>query len=150
MRLRNKNTGDRGELVEFNDGFRVKTEHGYCIGIYDTLEALNKDWEDYKPSEIWYITSNGEIERGNADMSWVMEKAIGNYFETKKDAEEALEKLWAWKRLKDAGVKIVGWCYSDNVDLNGCGFNDDDFIVGLTAGECDQDDLDLLFGEKNG
>jgi hypothetical protein len=39
----------------------------------------------------------------------VARKAIGNYFETKEEAELAVEKLKAWKRLKDKGVKIIGY-----------------------------------------
>ena len=147
MKLRNKGTGEIREARIANGHLQLWSADLDAWFDYDDLDYLAKWWERYeKPKEVWYITSNGEIESASADNSWVMEKAIGNYFESKKDAEDALEKLWAWKRLKDAGVKIVGWCYSDDVDLNGCGFNDDDFIVGLTAGECDQDDLDLLFG----
>ena len=142
MKLRNKNTGDRGELVEFNDGFRVKTEHGYCIGIYDTLEALNKDWEDYKPSEVWYITSNGELESASADNSWVMEKVIGNYFESKKDAEDAVEKLEALKSLKDKGFEFEGWhCpepFGGKIDFT--------WNITIPLAEI-EDDLNIIFGE---
>lgn len=35
-------------------------------------------------------------------------KEIGNYFETKEDAEKAVKKLKAWKRLKDNGFKFEG------------------------------------------
>ena len=59
-----------------------------------------------------------------------------------------MEKLKTWKRLKDKKAKIVGWCYSDAVDLDGggCNFYGDDIIVGIDSGECDVNDLDLLFG----
>lgn len=33
-------------------------------------------------------------------------KSIGNYFKTKKEAEKAVKKLKAWKRLKEYGVKF--------------------------------------------
>lgn len=54
MRLRNKETGLLGELKDFvNDGFIVKVPDG--IGVagykYDSLTALNEEWEDYKPTE---------------------------------------------------------------------------------------------------
>ena len=32
-------------------------------------------------------------------------KQIGNYFETKEEADKVVEKLKAWKRLKDLGFK---------------------------------------------
>ena len=32
---------------------------------------------------------------------------IGNLFDTKEEAEKAVEKLKAWKRLKDAGIYFV-------------------------------------------
>jgi hypothetical protein len=35
-------------------------------------------------------------------------KSIGNYFESKEEAEKAVEKLKAWKRLKDKGFKFLG------------------------------------------
>jgi hypothetical protein len=70
-------------------------------------------------------------------------KAIGNYFETKEEVEKAVEKLKAWKRLKDKGLKFEGWgiggeygstiTFSDDIEYN------DETIA----------DLDLLFrGEK--
>ena len=33
-------------------------------------------------------------------------KQIGNYFETEEEAEQAVEKLKAWKRLKDNGISF--------------------------------------------
>lgn len=35
-------------------------------------------------------------------------KQIGNYFSSKEEAEKAVEKLKAWKRLKDKGLKFKG------------------------------------------
>ena len=54
MKLRNKVTGELGELKDFiNDGFIVKVPDGRGIAgyKYDSLTALNKEWEDYKPTE---------------------------------------------------------------------------------------------------
>ena len=36
-------------------------------------------------------------------------KQIGNYFETKEEAELAVEELKAWKRLKDKGFRFNRW-----------------------------------------
>ena len=131
----------------------VSYEHIH-LSNFNSLAELNEEWEDYKEPEedFWYIDSDCEtygISRAfnqNDSNDVLFNKSIGNYFETKEEAEKTLEKLKVWKRLKDKGVRIVGWDYSDNVDLNGCKFNDDDFIVGLSAGDIDEEDLDLLFG----
>ena len=44
---------------------------------------------------------------------------IGNCFQTKKEAERAVEKLKAWKRLKDSGLKFKSWNKS-NYDRTFC------------------------------
>ena len=36
-------------------------------------------------------------------------KEIGNYFKTKEEAEKAVEKLKAWKRLKEHGFCFYEW-----------------------------------------
>lgn len=90
MKLRNKKTG---EIVEFNE-----------------------EWEDYEESELeragerWYVDSAGDI--GNTvylfSNDTIKLAEIGNSFRTKKEAEKAVEKLKAWKRLKDKGFKFEG------------------------------------------
>lgn len=90
MKLRNKKTG---EIVEFNE-----------------------EWEDYEESELeragerWYVGSAGDI--GNTvylfSNDTIKLAEIGNSFRTKKEAEKAVEKLKAWKRLKDKGFKFEG------------------------------------------
>ena len=66
--------------------------------------------------DYWYIcsTRNYEITRvimdDGTDFDRVQkDKEIGNYFETLEEAEKAVEKLKAWKRLKDKGSTILGW-----------------------------------------
>lgn len=44
---------------------------------------------------------------------------IGNYFETREEAEKAVERLKAWERLKDAGLKFKDWNKS-NYDKTFC------------------------------
>lgn len=34
-------------------------------------------------------------------------KQFGNYFNTREEAEKAVEKLKAWKQLKDKGFQVV-------------------------------------------
>ena len=149
MKLRNKKTGEIGELHFIEDKeyhFTVSPEDPADMCIYKKLADINEEWEDYEePKDIWYIDWKGDVRVADVTNDW--SKEIGNYFETKEEAEKAVEKLKAWKRLKDSGCKIVGWEYSVNVDLNGCKFNDD-FIIGLSADDIDEEDLDLLFGDE--
>ena len=100
MRLRNKKTG---EII-------------VCDGITESLDypnhyVLKNGWEDYEETKnYWYIAENGDVEEDddigkNLDVSC---KEFGNYFATKEEAEQTVEKLKAWKRLKDNGFKFRG------------------------------------------
>lgn len=116
MKLRNKETGIIGELHFEPDKeyhFTVVTEDPADVRLYKKLADLYAGWEDYEEQEeYWYIDpamvevtynslgNDGEVERFN--------KEIGNYFETKEEAEKVVEKLKAWKRLKDAGFRFTG------------------------------------------
>lgn len=162
MRLRNKRTGETGNLVLNINPNResycvLSTENGdtLCgnavIGDYDTLAELAEEWEDYEePKEYWFIGAGGEIQKTDRDPDDGYARqmiATGNYFETKEEAEKAVEKLKAWKRLKDKGVKFTGY---GRYDIDGeksphisfsCPnfddlFDDDEMVA----------DLDLLFG----
>lgn len=74
-----------------------------------------------------------------------MAKSIGNYFETKEEAEKAIEKLKAWKRLRDKGAMFKEWFWDKyygtciNIGDSGSGYIDD-------GDKQNKKDLDLLFG----
>ena len=106
MKLRNKRTG---EIVEFEDITRVYKFIGNQ-NTYNSLAELNEGWEDApEPKTHWYIYGAEplEVDDGNWDEEFINElKVTGNYFETEEEAEKAVEKLKAWKRLKDAGVSF--------------------------------------------
>lgn len=79
-----------------------------CYKDYKTIAEFNKDWEDFKePKEFWHIGQDGVI---FSDTDTITQdyadrlKAIGNYFETKKEAKEAVDKLKAWKILRENKV----------------------------------------------
>lgn len=109
MKLRNKKTGEiidvyKGEItLHYNQG--RKTIH------FKRLEDL-EEWEDYKePKEYWHIAElcGGLQRKQDADNGEDrFNKQIGNYFETEEEAEKAVEKLKAWKRLKDKGFRFIG------------------------------------------
>lgn len=116
MKLRNKKTGQEGNFI-------INKNHFECVDLdyvplYFSLSELLNEWEDVQ-NIIWYITHDGSIHSADIGNSWTREKAIGNCFQTKEEAERVVEKLKAWKRLKDSGLKFKGWNKS-NYDRTFC------------------------------
>lgn len=117
MRLRNKKTGEIAEpfgitCVNGRTFVQFEDEKGKFKYEAHSLAELNEEWEDVleEPKEFWYIDCNGAIRYDNDEDTEFANhcKQIGNYFETKEEAENAVEKLKAWKRLKDKGFKFIG------------------------------------------
>ena len=110
-----------------------------------------RDCKDYgKPKEYWYIDSSctGGIDKSeifnceHCEKIDDFNKSIGNYFLNKKEAERAVKKLKAWKRLRDKKFHFLGWNSTykgDNVDFY-LDWIDSDSTEDLVK------DLDLLFG----
>lgn len=106
----------------------------YTIVHKDQLEKnpnILTDWfEEVKESTRWKpetdqkyycFGSNGLVydsiwADGSVDRSRFK---IGNCFQTKEEAKRAVEKLKAWKRLKDSGLKFKDWNKS-NYDRTFC------------------------------
>lgn len=116
MKLRNKKTG---EIVEpfgitcINGRTFVRFDDGKGTFKFEvhSLAELNAEWEDYEePKEYWYIDYDGGILCGETDNSSAekMMISMGNHFESLEEAEKAVEKLKAFKRLKDKGFRFVG------------------------------------------
>lgn len=110
MKLRNKKTGEIGYL-----------HSGYNYKDYNSLAELLEEWEDYEEPEpvkpYWFINDlDGEpmkCDLKNCGKSNFIKwgehrKEIGNYFSSREEAEKAVEKLKAWKRLKDKGFRFEG------------------------------------------
>ena len=131
MRLKNKKTGAIYKIEDIDLG---NNQDGIWLGMtkYTSLAELNEEWEDYEePKVFYYIKSNGYILKDNdtitKDFADDLE-SIGNYFKTKEEAEQAVESLMAWKRLKDKGFRfkgvkngLINWDFSNNcADLEGC------------------------------
>jgi len=157
MKLVNKNTTNIkvfGEIVPCNEYGRiaVKTDQG-VTWYYRSLAELNEEWEDYEePKEskkYWFINSGGEsvsyYEEDEEPEDTEACKEIGNYFESLEEAEKAVEKLKAWKRLKDKGVEVIGWTIDDGLRISISTNTDEDDVY-------DEDkrglkkDLDSCFG----
>ena len=136
MKLRNKKTGEIGWL-NYSD--------------YYSLAELNEEWEDYEePIDFWTINLRTlEPYHVVDEMIIYSDEMINNLelvglkFETKEEAEKAVEELKAWKRLKDEGIIFKGKDF---------GYNGECYIrYELPSGKVhniysiDQD-LNLLFG----
>lgn len=84
-----------------------------CTYYYNNLAELCEKWEDYEePKEFWYISTltgvfftkyMGDPFTGEEEKKYI---EIGNHFETKEEAEKAVEKLKAWKRMKKCGLRF--------------------------------------------
>ena len=146
MKLRNKKSGAIYSIEDIDLG---NNADGIWLGMtkYNSLAEINEEWEDYEePKEYWYIEPNGVIARIDewdccTDSDIEIMKTLGNYFETKEEAEKAVEKLKAWKRLKDKGFKFNCW-YGGSKDMS---FSIPQEIIDRATAK----DLDLLFrGEE--
>lgn len=155
MKLRNKKTGDIG--YPYFQNWSVKSctivdENAIQIAKYTSLAELNEDWEDApeEPKEYWYVSCAGRIEKATSDEDDYNEKhiaghkEIGNYFLSREEAEKAVEKLKAWKRLKDNGFKIKGWKFTP--DMKHIEGNYVKIEAEIPAILINESDIDLLFG----
>lgn len=124
MKLRNKKTGEIRNAVDidmYTDSVYLKVSDGEFDNEtieYHSLAELNEEWEDYeepKDTNYWYIDSLGKIEFHSTILDEIVgtpnnamiRKIIGNYFESREEAEQAVEKLKAWKRLRDKGFRFT-------------------------------------------
>lgn len=142
MKLRNKKTGELGFVYTgMNGEVKVCSLHSdihECLGEYKCLDKLNDEWEDYEePKDHWHIGCEGDIFVDITEKSFQNYLLIGNDFETKEEAEKAVEKLKAWKRLKDKGFKPAVRKQDQYLYLEACWGDDYDGKM---------KDLDLLFG----
>ena len=144
MKLKNKKTG---EIVIANVS-RVVSGVDFDCG--QTLAELNEEWEDYeepKECKYWYIDVDDDDVYQTDDKKWLNDRnreLIGNYFKTREEAMKALEKLKAWKRLKDKGFKVDLWDY-DGSDGQGR-IRTGRILFRVKDYEENDKDLDLLFG----
>ena len=130
MKLKNKKTGEIGyTAVLQSKAIGVMDENAIQLRSYNSLSELCKEWKDYEePKGYWYVDDVGVMQIDQVLCSVInMRKSIGNYFETKEEAEKAIERLRAWKRLRDHNVKFnidfahnrIDFTYSINNSLLG-------------------------------
>lgn len=154
MKLINKKTG---EIVEFAGctakGMRLFLRFDDLNGSFkfevgSLAELLNAGWEDYQESEtFWYISPTGTPIKSEVSIYDPLEihlmKKIGNYFESEEDADDAVAKLEAWKRLKDRGFKFTGYLSGDGAEVDRI-YAEFPYVDGPT-----DKDLDLLFSQDD-
>lgn len=143
MKLRNKKTG---EIVIKHLVIKGNNE---VAKIYNSLAELNAEWEDApeEPKEWWYIDEEGIVHSENIEYFQDEQenyKEIGNYFRTEEEAEKAVEKLKAIKRLKDNHFKIL------NVKDVTPDVPIDEYYLHIEAtfDTAGLDDVKLLFGDE--
>lgn len=153
MKLKNKKTGEVIDLDIANikaqfGGISVIPEPVKLGGdeyVYHSLAELNEEWEDYEePEEYWWIDpSSMYMVRKILSTKGNIDKEIGNYFGTEEEAERAVEKLKAWKRLKDKGFRFKTWGWEKH--------SGKEFTIWFTIEDFESSakDLNLLFGGGN-
>lgn len=151
MKLRNKKTGEILESARssavIKDKFRIYDELNDKYYTYNSLAELNEEWEDVveEPKEYWYVNEFGtptEVTHTRENIYDKQRKNFGNYFSSREEAEKAVEKLKAWKRLKDKGIVIKKLRHNENG-------GDMYWSCPSKTGISDKQiwlDLDLLFG----
>ena len=162
MKLRNKKTGEIVENAYIRESHDFYNKRTIAVFVrdgnrppervstgYESLAELNEEWEDYEEplKEYWYIDADGKLICEPSDDKCKFDnncREIGNYFETKEEAELAVRKLKAWKRLKDKGFRFEWWKEADNrLQYNTITFNR--FVYNYEDREQLRKDLDLLF-----
>ena len=135
MKLKNKKTG---EIVI---AYVTHIVSGVRFDCGQSLAELNEEWEDYEEPKVGFIIEPMEEDCVSADDSGYEEsdveraKELGLWFETEGEAERAVEKLKAYKRLKDKGFRFK--FLKNNSIVFDAGEGIDDQYV---------DDMNLLFG----
>lgn len=115
MKFRNKATKEIRKAEMRDDGIYLYSETSEEWRKCD-WKVLAKYWEEYReePKEYWVVDY---LECGVDKLKYCPEdhaqddfnKDIGNYFETREEAELAVRKLKAWERLKDKEFKFNKW-----------------------------------------
>lgn len=122
MRLKNKNTGEIIEavIVDHGDEWEIRNAYNHeDTQIYSSLTVLNAEWgdapEEPKNNRTWFLDfSDGPdfVAYGDnpiTDPCYDDWNELGICFETKEEAEKAVEKLKALKRLKDKGFRVIDY-----------------------------------------
>lgn len=118
-----------GEVVDasimYGCGDKIEV---YCtekskLRNYNSIKDFTDNWED-APEEYWYVSCDGRALKATTDQDEYNEKhnsghvSIGNHFSSREEAEKAVEKLKAWKRLKSCKFRFERYTNIDNMNGN--------------------------------
>lgn len=168
MKLKNKKTGETGyylhthrdyktgvlKVAVLKDGVPFSEFKPYePIYDYDSLAELNEEWCDYEePKGYWYIEGDGDIHHIGTELCDELEihtmKQIGNYFDSREEAEKAVEKLKALTKLCKKGFEF------NSVEMFGSGLIRIEASIPINEKTTLQersniiDSLYLLFGDE--
>ena len=156
MKLRNKKTG---EIIEthsiFENAFgniRIRKKGEAVVSYpyeYNSLTELNAEWEDApeEPSRHWFISGTRVYEENGYSYEAIADlESVGNHFKTKEEAERAIEKLKAWKRLKDKGFRFILDGETEMPMFIYSGANGEKCLTSAEESKQCRDDIQLLFG----
>lgn len=109
-------------LCRESDGvmaYHQKTLDKFPNILTDWFEEIKEPtrWKPELGHDYYYISGDGHIYDNSWDDSQFVDRGrfeIGNCFQTKEEAEKAVERLKAWERLKGAGLKFKGWNKSNH------------------------------------
>jgi len=136
------------EKLEENNRSRWDTQASINKKILGLcLDEFVDEKEEYEePKEFYIVEHRGKVGSRfrTGDIYEGMFKEIGNYFETKEEAEKAVEKLKAFKRLEDKGLIFCG-TYSRKGE-NIINFEFGDRPLNQTEADEAEKDLDTIFG----
>lgn len=156
---------DGKEIMSTDEGFTAMCaddlEHIRSYEEFDEWfeEVDDKPWEPKDGEKYFYIPSETHCLDENSLFAAIFHDynkkdearlSIGNCFRTREDAEKAVEKLKALKRLRGKGFAFKQWRYIKNiydegkVEIMVQAVLDDDAIPDDVVRE----DLNLLFEEK--
>lgn len=118
---------DAGNLIRESDNvpaYSWSTIDKFPNILTDWFEEINEStrWKPEMDQKYYHVGGDGFVygdtwANGSAVDNGRLD--IGNCFQTEEEAERAVEKLKAWKRLKDSGLKFKSWNKS-NYDRTFC------------------------------
>ena len=157
MKLRHKKTGETIDSKDLLTDEVIKDLFSKDFKYFDSkLNNIQRMWEDYEETqqnEYWYINQFGNVVQVTYTRENIYDKSrksFGNYFETKKEAERAVEKLKAWKLLKDeCDIKFDGIIRDNEARLKAVKLVYDRHQVTLERMRECVDALHLLFGDED-
>ena len=107
MKLRNKQTGEIATLTLSSNGEELLLMKNNEMVTRNVKLSDLEEWEDYEEPKgtalRWIILTLENFIENEPDDKWI----------DLEDCKQMLEKLKAWKRLKDKGFKFGRWQFLD-------------------------------------